>query len=280
MSGALLLALAATAAAQNFLLDQKSIGSWYRKIASPDSVEFDGVTATGILPWPHFDPARAHTPAPGEKAYTEGSLDSPGVYIGGHAEGREVDAGFKWDHRYDAQGHDTGGYGWRLFWRIAAPSGHYWANEAPGSEQDLCLRPGDTFTLTLNVLRDGTARLEARGASGPPTVVVFALDGFWDGPLRLPRRFKRVHSIDQFITDADGRRKGNEGRPAIPTSASLENGRWESVTLLGTLPAPLAGRRAVEWRGGDSAGAYDEIYGSASPDASGGEPIVVHPPRP
>jgi hypothetical protein len=302
MITALLLAVAATASAQASLdesfrtaqdaaraasaqpavvVDQNALGSWFRKIASTDSTEFDAIATVGVLPHPHFDPARMHVPVEGEPAYTRGPLDSPGVYVGAHAEGREVDAGLKWDHRYDSQGRDTGLYGWRLFWRVASPAGNKWSNPAPGSDQDIYLNAGDRFAMTLTVRPDGTARLDVHGEGGASAAsAVFPLDGFWNGAQRLPRRFKRVHSIDQFVHDSDGRRKGDEGSPAVPTKSALSGGRWESAALIGARRAPLTGGLAVEWRGPDADAAYRSIFPGAAPDAAGGEDIVIRPPAP
>lgn len=294
MSALPLLALAAAAAAQTFdpsgavqdlsrtaaarpavIVDAGSIGSWYRKIASTDGTDYDGISASGVMPFPAFDPARMHRASSGEAAYTEGPLDNPGVYIGAHAQGREVDAGYKWDHRYDAQGRDTGEFAWRLFWRVAAPAGHTWRNPPIGSAQDVYLKPGEPFTLTLTVLPGGMARFDAGDVT-----VAFPLNGFFDGARRLPRRFKRVHAIDQFRVGPDGSRKGNEGSVAVPTRATLEGGRWDSVELFGPDRVPLTGRRAIEWRGGDCADSYADVFTNAAPNAAGGEPIVVHPRRP
>jgi hypothetical protein len=262
------------------VVDPGALGAWFRKIASTDSIAFDGITASGVLPQPKFDPARMHEPAKGEKEFTGGPLDSPGVYIGAHAPGREADAGLKWDHRYDAQGGDTGLFAWRLFWRTASPHSNVWANPKPGSPEDLYLKPGERFAMTLMVRPDGTARLDVRGEGGD-TYAVFPLDGFWDGAKRLPRTFKRVHSIDQFVIRAsDGHRIGDEGRPAVPTRAVLEGGRWDAATLLGAKKAPLTGGLAVEWRGPDSAANYGKIYPGAFVDAAGGDEIVILPPRP
>lgn len=263
------------------IVDAGALGAWFRKIASADSTAFDGIAASGVLPQPKFDPGRMHAPAQGEKEFTAGPLDSPGVYIGAHAQGREVDAGLKWDHRYDASGADTGLFAWRVFWRVRSPDGNIpWANPKPGSPEDLYLKPGERFAMTLTVRPDGTARLDVRGESGD-TYAVFPLDGFWAGPTRLPRRFKRVHSIDQFVIRAeDGHRVGDEGRPAVPTRAVLEGGRWDAATLLGAKNAPLAGVLAVEWRGPDSEANYGKIFPGAFVDAAGGDEIVVMPPQP
>lgn len=265
----------AAAARPAAAVDPKALGSWFRKIASVEDPAVDGIAASGVLPAPSFDPGRMHRPAAGEPAYTQGPLDSPGVYVGAHAQGREVDAGLKWDHRYDGQGRDTGLWAWRLFWRVATPAGNVWRNPRPGAPDDVYLEPGDAFQMTLTVRPDGTARLDAGGASGAVTEV-FPLDGFFKGSERLPRRFKRVDSIDQFTVLPDGTRHGLEGSPAVPTKATLSDGRWDSVVLLrGNERLPLTGRRAVEWRG-----PAEDSFPATVPDGKGGEAMALTPPRP
>jgi hypothetical protein len=303
MLPALLLIAAATASAQGTLegdfstaldaarsassrpavfVDEHALGSWFRKISSVDTSSFDGITGWGNLPQPSFDPARMHEPAAGEAAYTAGPLDNPGVYVGAHSAGCEVDAGLKWDHRYDAEGRDTGTFGWRVFWRVASGGGNVWANPKPGSAADIYLFPGDRFAMTLRVREDGTASLDVRGSgAGAPSVhQVFPAGGFWEGGTRLPRRFKRVHAIDQFVLRADGRRIGDEGRPAVPTRSVLQDGRWDGVSLLGNKTVPLAGALAIEWRGPDAAAGYERIFPGAFVDGAGGESMVVTPPQP
>ncbi len=273
----------AAAARPAVVVDKGSTGSWYRKIASVESTGFDAVTARGVLPQPTFDPARMHTPVAGEASWTDGPLDSPGVYLGAHAEGREIDAGLKWDHRFDESGKDTGWFAWRVFWRTASPAGNVWRNPVPGSAQDLYLDPGDRFTMTVTVNPDGTARLEVRGeGKGAPSMsVVFPIDGFWNGTERAPRSFKRVHSIDQFRAAPGEPRAGNENATVIPTAATLSGGRWDSVELTaGKRRAPLTGGLAVEFRGADEEAGYAAVFPTGAPDAKGGEEIRILPPHP
>ncbi|HXT02036.1 MAG TPA: hypothetical protein VN915_15275 [Elusimicrobiota bacterium] len=278
---AALLSARAAASRPDVVVDPKARGSWFRKVSSPDSSSFDGITGWGTLPRPAFDLDRQHAPAPGEGAYTAGPLDNPGVYLGAHAAVTEIDAGLKWDHRYGPDGRDTGEYAWRVFWRVASPAGKVWANPKPGSAQDVYLEPGQRFAMTLRVRPDGTARLDVRGAAGGPgTHAVFPAGGFWDGARPLPRRFKRVHAIDQFATQADGRRAGLEGRAAAPTRAALDGGRWDGTALLGQKRRPLSGALAVEWRGPDEESGYGRVFPAAVVDGKGGEDITVTPPQP
>lgn len=264
-------------------VDARATGAWYRKVASPDSTAYRGISARGVLPVPTFDPAREHAAAAGEGAFAAGPLDRPSLYLGATAPGREADAGLTWDHRYGPDGRDTGTWAWRVFWRTASPAGNAWRNARPGSAQDLYLEPGRPFAMTLRVRPDGTARLDVRADDGAQEgmSVVFPLDGFWSAAgAPLPRRFKRVHSIDQFREDASGARRGNEGYAVLPTRASLDGGRWTRVTLLGRRSAALTGARAVEWRGADAAAGYAASFPTGGPDADGGEDIVVLPARP
>lgn len=260
------------------VLDEKARGSWFRKVSSVDALAYDGVTGWGTLPTPTFDPDREHAPAPGEGAFTAGPLDNPGVYLGARADGTEIDAGLKWDHRYGPDGRDTGDYAWRMFWRVASPNGNVWANPKPGSAQDVYFLPGQRFAMTLRVRPDGTARLDVRGAAGGRgTHAEFAAPGFWDGAARLPRRFKRVHAIDQFFDrPEDGRRAGDEGLPSLPTRAALTDGRWDGVALLGAKRAALAGALAVQWLGPDEVAGYGRIFRTRSSTGGAGKAWLSH----
>lgn len=260
------------------VVDRRATGSWYRKLVSPPTRAHDGILAWGVLPAPSFDPARWHEPAPGEPAWTRGPLDSPSVYVGLSAPGVEIDAGLKWDHVHDAAGRDDGTYAWRVFWRVDSRDGNVWRNPAPGAPDDVYLRPGEPFSLRLEVRADGTVVLNAHGAGGvPSSTVEFPVAGLGRGARRAPLRFKRVHAVDQFVEGPDGRRRGDL-RDAVPTRATLAGGRWTGVLLLGGPRAPLTGALAADARGADEAAAYAAVFPSAFPDRRGGEAIVVRPP--
>ncbi|UPT72814.1 MAG: hypothetical protein M0D55_12885 [Elusimicrobiota bacterium] len=213
-------------------------GAWYRKVTGAKG--YVGLEAWGVLPRPSFDPARAkHVPVAGEPAHAAGPLDRPDVYLGLHAESAEVDCGLIWDQVHDAAGRGTGRYAYRVYWRTSKGG---WGNPAPGAADDLYLEPGERFALTLTAEPAGRARLAVRRAGRRAAAAyVFDVPGLLasDGTLK-PLSFKRVHSIDQFRLDARGARRGNEGRPALPTRTRLEGGRWEGRTC--SRPTARAGR--------------------------------------
>lgn len=288
MSLACLLLLAVTPAPAGELdyapasaIVEKARGAWFRKVVSPEGAAFEGLEAWGVLPKPSFDPAREHRAAPGEDAYKTGPLDRPDVYLGLHADGAEVDAGLIWDRVYDRDGRDTGEFAYRVYWRTSKGG---WSNPAVGAPDNLYLRPGERFALTLRASPDGSARLSVRraGADAASAGYQFPVPGLIaeDGSLK-PLSFKRVHSLDQFRLEG-GRRRGNEGRPALPTRTTLEGGRWEGARLLRPdgSRAALAGGLATVARGVDAAGRYGAVFPGAGVGKGGAEEMRILPPRP
>ncbi len=273
----LLLALTAPVQAQSlFSIDPAARGAWFRKVESAAGVSARGIEAWGVLPKPSFDPAREHEAASGEEAYKSGPLDRPDVYVGLGADGAEVDAGLIWDHVYGADGRDTGKWAYRVYWRTSRGG---WRNPEPGASDDIYLEPGERFALTLTVAPDGTSRLAVRraGRRAAARAYEFPVPGLSGKPFAV----KRVHSIDQFRLEG-GKRKGNEGRAAIPTAASLSGGRWEGAHLLledGERRA-LAGSAATVVRGPDAASIYSSVFPSAGVGEGGSEEMSVYPPRP
>lgn len=269
----------AAAARPRFVVD-RARGAWFRKVVGPESAELEGLEAWGVLPKPVFDPAREHRAALGERSYKTGPLDRPDVYLGLHADGAEVDAGLIWDHVYDEKGADTGEFAYRVYWRTSKGG---WNNPAVGADDNLYLRPGERFALTLRAQADGTARLSVRraGARGASAGYAFAVPGLLagDGSLK-PLSFKRVHSIDQFRVEG-GLRFGNEGRAALATRARLSGGRWEGAHLLGRDGSrrALAGSSATVSRGVDAAGRYGAVFPAAGVGEGGAEEMLILPPR-
>lgn len=259
---------------------ERARGAWFRKVVSPAGAAFVGIEAWGVLPAPSFDPAREHRAAPGEEPYKSGPLDRPDVYLGLSAEGAEVDAGLIWDRVYDAGGRDTGEFAYRVYWRTSKGG---WSNPAVGAADNIYLRPGDRFALTLRALPDGTARLAVRraGRDAASAAYRFSVPGLLgrEGALK-PLSFKRVHSIDQFRLEG-GRRRGNEGRAALATRTTLSGGRWEGAHLLGAdgSRAALAGGLATVARGVDAAGRYGSVFPAAGVGKGGAEEMRILPPR-
>lgn len=250
-------------------IDTKALGAWFRKVEGPYDHSGYGIRAEGVLPAFHADPARRFDRA-GD--WRSGPLDRADVYIGLGSEATEVDAGLIWSAVLDGRGLPTGEFAYRVYWR-AAPEG--WGHPKKGTPEDLYLRPGEGFAMTLRAREDGSARLDIkRKRDGRLFTKVFPVAGL----LQRPRSFKRVHSIDQFHVEGE-ERVGNERTGAEPTSAYLEGGRWTQTHLLTPQGwMPLAGARATEVRGVESAVAYRSIYAAESIEADGGEPMLVVPP--
>ena len=278
-STALGLARTAAASRPDFRIEGTR-GAWFRKVVSPEDAAFDGIEGWGVLPKPVFDPAREHQAASGEPAFMTGPLDRPDIYLGLHADGAEVDAGLTWDHVYDSAGRDTGEFAYRVYWRTSKGG---WRNPEAGAADNLYLRPGDRFALTLRANPDGTARLAVRraGRHGTSAGYAFAVPGLLreDGSMK-PVSFKRVHSIDQFRIEG-GRRRGNENHAALATRARLGGGRWEGVHLLrgDDVRRQFSGAAAIVSRGVDSLDRYREIFPKAGVGEGGAEEMLILPPR-
>lgn len=82
-------------------------GAYFRKVSSEAQVQFGGIRARGTLPTPNFDPDRHYVAKAGLDHFTTGPLERPSVYLGGRANGHEVDAGLTWDRVYDGNGQAT-----------------------------------------------------------------------------------------------------------------------------------------------------------------------------
>lgn len=281
LEGASAAASALAAAAKPRFTVDGTRGAWFRKVVGPTGTVDEGIEAWGVLPEPVFDPARRHEAAPGEEPYKSGPLDRPDIYLGLHADGAEVDAGLTWDRVYDDSGRDTGKFAYRIYWRTSKGG---WNNPQVGAADNLYLRPGERFALTLRARPDGSARLAVRraGARAASAGFDFAVPGLLDGEGRLkPLSFKRVHSIDQFRLEG-GLRRGNEGRPALATRTRLSGGRWEGAHLLGADGSrrALSGALATVARGADAASRYAAVFPAAGVGEGGAEEMAIFPPRP
>ena len=80
-------------------------GAYYRKVTSEPSIEYSGIRGEGFLPILHFDksPSRYFIHKESWDHFKTGPMDRPSVYFGGHAGGRELDAGISWDRVWKAK---------------------------------------------------------------------------------------------------------------------------------------------------------------------------------
>jgi hypothetical protein len=179
-------------------------------------------------------------------------------------------------------------FAFRPFWRTmtAKPSGsgyvNTWANPEPGDPGYQWYYPGESFSMTLEVVGKEKVELEI-AASGHPGVVTketFAQANFGTGK---PITFKRVDSIDQFTTTAAGKKVGNEDGKVIPTTTKVLGAQWTSFSLIRSNGAKLpgVGPAFVEEHGAEfSAQEYNAIFHRSGFTSAGGETISIEPPAP
>lgn len=253
--------------------DDSARGSYFRKVESLPSIWARGISGTGTLPWVALDNGRSYETRPGAPEHWAGPLDRPSVYLGAHSDDAAVDAGLVWDRVYDAAGRPTARFAFRPYWRTTAADGTHWKNPPRGSPE--YFEPGERFTMTLQLRADDEFRLDIRSESAPHKhlTAFFHRGGF---ALAAPRRFKRVNAIDQFRIE-DGRRVGNESRPAIPTRSRAVGGDWWQTRLLSPsgADAALAGAFCRPVLGPDDAGAVLV----RAVNARGGERVDLSPAR-
>lgn len=255
------------------VIDSHARGAWFRRV---DSVGegWTGISGEGTLPYPAFDKSRFYVPAPGEPDFWEGPLDRPSVYLGARSKDGNVEAGLTWDRVFDAAGKPTGEFAFRPFWRDSSSARKGWGNPKKG--EDRYLQPGEKFTMTLRVRADGSARFDLRSGRGWHLTQVLGAGTLVS---REALVFRRVNAIDQFRSDASGR-KGNEGRPALGTAAAAKQGAWWKVSLIDAKEKrrPLAGAFCREAAGPDTASRYSEIIAIQALNPEGGERLDIVPP--
>jgi len=234
-------------------------GSYYRKALSSQDYWL-GITGIVILPTIKFDPTRVNP------ANTAQYLDNPSVYIGGTANGQETDIGMTWEVIKDSTGAVSADRrAFRPFMRrtayqntaadysnAPADAGYYWY-------------PGDTITLSVEVINDGFIHFTAAG-SGKSYEVDYPADGY---STTSTMQFKRVNAIDQV---------DNEGSMVQPTHTQVLGSQWLSCYLYryydgDTVQAPMYSERFTDMRCPDPI--YFNISASLEEDAIGGEHIDI-----
>lgn len=182
-------------------------GAYYRKAVSSFD-EWTGISGTVILGYPKVDENRLD-------AKTGKPLDNFSVYMGGNADGHEVDAGLTWEYTTDSTGKlSNRRNAWRPFWRAGS-----W-NSAPNKPMFIW-KPGDKLKMTVKLVAPETLRLEIQDLNYPEKrfSVDFKAPGFTTAS---PRQFKRVNAIDQ---------SHNEGKPVQPTTAQVIGAKWLNTEL-------------------------------------------------
>jgi hypothetical protein len=141
-------------------------GAYFRKVSSLPDASATGIAGTITLPSPTFDASRDYLSPAGLDDFRTGPLDRPAVYMGGNAQGHEIDAGLTWDRVYDAEGRAT-----------------YTDLENGTDDGD----PAHRFSREIQggrlVLLDGTGQVVARGADAESRFAAlspnFAFRIFW-----------------------------------------------------------------------------------------------------
>jgi len=297
-------------------------GAYFRKVNSRATVAHTGIRGEGTLPTVSIDRSRwLPTPADlrgadaqPQAVFTFGPLDTPSVYMGGHAGTQEVDCGLSWSRVFLRDGRGTwtdnlssgsdGGNAARRFvveanGKVVDGLGNVrargldglvenfafrpywrvqaWANPSVRSAENRYFYPGTSFRMNVRVISRGTVqmRIDSGVTDTAPFITTFAAPGFGAG---LPQSFKRVNSVDQFRV-VNGKRDGLEGSNVLPTQTRVTDAKWKTVSLLGAggvQRCKLAcGAESVA--GLDIAGPYDSIFSLDDQSAEGGESIDIHP---
>jgi hypothetical protein len=182
-------------------------GSFYRKVASTFG-DYTGITGVITLPAAKIDARRID-----EKGKPK---DGFSVYLGGNADGQEVDTGLCWVKNPEKK---HNGMVWRPFTRVGR-----WLK----SDSKIYWSAGDTVRMTVKLVQNGwlqmtisdLARDEPRSYSR-----TFAARRFG---LKTPKQFKRVNSIDEV---------GREGKEPLPTNSYVTGAVWKDTYLLKGLGA-------------------------------------------
>ena len=204
-------------------------GAYYRKAVS-DTAHWRGITGVVVLPKFLLDPSR-RDPATGK------ALDNPSIYMGGSADGQEIDAGISYEIVKEPDGTaSTERKAFRPFWRNlswasgpADPRYYYYAGDtlrmtvettSPGtlSMEIVCLERGEEARAEL-------ARYADVGTTEPndflsTLTVQFEAQNF--GP-SVKQEFKRVNAIDQV---------GREAKGVVKTATRVEGAIWKECWLL------------------------------------------------
>lgn len=244
-------------------------GAYFRKVTSLPDPAHGGIVGALRLPFVDLDPDRWFSTSEAKRAWQNGPMDRPSVYLGGHASGAEVDAGLTWDRVYHVDGRPTwtdepsGCDGGDLAHRFVVnddgtvvslagalrlegldglvPGFAFrafwragrWQNPDAASLENHYFFPGERIRMAIHTVAKDTLALYIHPdpTDGRDIAVRFTVRGFGRG---APQSFKRVNSIDQFAA-TNGRRVGLETlrSEVLPTRSSAVGAEWTEVTLLG-----------------------------------------------
>ncbi|HEY9757252.1 MAG TPA: hypothetical protein V6C97_18940 [Oculatellaceae cyanobacterium] len=179
-------------------------GSYYHKIATEFGA-YTGIVGEITLPAPQLDPRRI--------SKSGKPLDGFSIYMGGNADGQEVDAGFSWE-KNPAKSTNSPQMVWRPFARAKR-----WLD----SDTQMTWNPGETVRLSVTIVKDGVLRLSVEdvGVEHPRR---YSRDfEAWHFRHGTSCQFKRVNAIDQA---------GREGKNTLPTNSKVLGAIWKSTYVL------------------------------------------------
>lgn len=238
------------------------LGAYYYKVAS-ERGSWTGIETTIRLGYPQVDKNRANPKQ-------DGFLDAFNIYLGGNADGEEIDAGLHFEPmRVDCHCPNNTCGSWRPFWR-----NDRW-NMAP-NKPEFAWHPGELVKMSVTVVGPGTLRLYVSDI-GPNPKRSFQQD--FSAP-----NFGRARSIELKRVN-DVAQHGNEGRPVIATKSQVVNAIWEETALLSTNGTKL--ERTVltaknSWNICCPSGGHVVVTQSDAQKAKGGETVSVYgtvPPK-
>lgn len=202
-------------------------GAYYRKAVSSVG-EWRGITGVVVLPKFVPDPAR-------RDPKTNKLLDNPSIYMGGSANGQEIDAGLSFEVVREPDGSvSTERKAFRPFWRNEG-----WASGP--AKPEYYYYAGDTLRMTVETTSPGKLSMEiavvARGEEGRRALAAYTtgteandflstltvdFDAKNFGP-GVRQEFKRVNAIDQV---------GREAKGVVDSGTRVEGAVWKEVWLL------------------------------------------------
>lgn len=235
-------------------------GAYYRKAVSSKDIWL-GIGGTIKLPTITFDENRRNPNKP--KQY----LDNPSIYLGGNMSGQETDIGLTWEVVKENGTVSQERKAFRPFMRRtshASGQGSDYSN-AP-AEEKYYWYPGETVTISVQVVADGKVRFTVEGA-GKKFETDYDCAGYKKG---YRGEFKRVNAIDQVA---------NEGKPAQPTKTKVEGAQWAETYLFRlyndeVVKAPMHEGRFTDMRCPDIM--YFDIQAADAEQKRGAETININ----
>ncbi len=268
--------------------EETARGAYYFKVSSAPREDVKGIVGRGVLPAVTTDPERQHVPTEAEAEWLRGPLDVPSIYVGLHAGpakgGAELDAGLTWSRVLDEKKRPLDEHAFRPFWRSMkrradgkAGLENTWHNPQPGEKGYFWLRPGERFSMSIEIVGDERVRFRV-SAENPARELDVAFEQAFAKP-GATLAWKRVSSIDQFRETESGARAGNEGRAVIPTRARTTGARWEECALLLATGGrePVIGSAFTERRSAELAERFDAVFRRSGYTSAGGETLDIIP---